>query len=142
MSINSSDLSKQALGSLQFRQDQRVANDFRAQKQAESKVVQTMADTNQAAQENARKHFATSPSRDVKTDDIMEMNNKMSQLNVHLSFEMSEDGDENIVKVLDQATGDVVRQIPSEEFIKMSKRIDDIMGQLSEIKGSLVNSQA
>jgi len=69
------------------------------------------------------------------------MNQKMSQLNVHLTFEMTEDRAQNIVKVLDQTTGDVVRQIPTEEFLKMSDRIDAIMSQLSDIKGTLVNSE-
>jgi Uncharacterized flagellar protein FlaG len=70
-----------------------------------------------------------------------EVNLKMRQLNVSLSFELSEEGGDNVVKVIDRETGDLVRQIPTEEFLKISKRIDDIFEEVSDLKGSLVNSE-
>jgi len=138
MSINSSDLSKQAFNNSTVRQDQRVADDFRTRHHLESKVIQTLSDTNKAGSNTAQ---SQRPHIDIEPSHIEEMNDKMTQLNVHLSFEKTEDGDKNIVKVVDQSTGDVVRQIPTEDFLKMSDRIDDIMDQLSDLKGSLVNSK-
>jgi len=140
MSINSSDLSKQVISALSLRQEQRAGDDFRALRQANEKTVQTSAGANRT-DANGQNAQSYSNSAKVEPRDVEEMNSKMSQLNVHLTFEMTEDRNQNIVKVLDQSTGDVVRQIPTEEFLKMSERIDAIMSQLTDIKGTLVNSK-
>ena len=140
MSISSSDFSKQALGGIPNRPDQRIADDFRAMRQVNSKVVQNTADSNRANSGNQGQASQSSPK--IEPQQVEKVNQKMAQLSVHLSFEVNEGGDQNVVKVMDQTTGDVVRQIPTEEFLKMSERIDAIMSQLSEVKGSLVNSQA
>lgn len=139
MSINASDFSKQGLN-YSVRPEQRAAEDFAALRQANAKVVQNTADTNRTSKENQHSGSYASPQK-VEQQDVEVMSKKLSQLNVHLTFEVSEDRDQNIVKVLDQTTGDVVRQIPTEEFLKMSDRIDAIMSQLSDIKGTLVNSE-
>ncbi|MBJ7539807.1 flagellar protein FlaG [Marinomonas transparens] len=141
MSINSSDLSKQSIGAIPARQDYRADENFRALRQASTKAIQTLADSNKTSKEsNNGQRFFGSPKVDPQK--VEDANKKMSQLNVQLSFEVTDDRSQNIVKVLDQSTGDVVRQMPTEEFLKMSERIDAIMSQLSDIKGTLVNSQA
>jgi len=139
MSINASDFSKQGLN-YSLKPEQRAAEDFAALRQANAKIVQNTADTGRADRDNRNTHYFNS-SEKVDARDVEAMNKKMSHLNVHLTFEMTEDRAQNIVKVLDQTTGDVVRQIPTEEFLKMSDRIDAIMSQLSDIKGTLVNSE-
>ncbi|QUX96949.1 flagellar biosynthesis protein FlaG [Marinomonas sp. CT5] len=139
MSINSSDFSKQSLGVVATRQDQRTGEQFRAQREANAKAIQNSADSNKADNKSSNQSFAHSPK--IDPEKIVNANKKMSQLNVQLSFEMTEDRSKNIVKVLDQTTGDVVRQMPTEEFLKMSERIDAIMSQLSDVKGTLVNSE-
>ena len=140
MSINSSDFSKQSVGVVAARQDQRMGEQFRAQREANAKAIQNSADSNTADNKSSNNQsFTNSPK--VEPEKIENANRKMSQLNVQLSFEMTEDHSKNIVKVLDQTTGDVVRQMPTEEFLKMSERIDAIMSQLSEVKGTLVNSE-
>tara|TARA_R110001583_G_scaffold47078_1_gene147428 strand:+ start:549 stop:971 length:423 start_codon:yes stop_codon:yes gene_type:complete len=139
MSINSSDYTKQSLGGITVRQDQRADEHFKTLRQASAKAIQNSADSNKAGNNSNNQGSSRSP--DVKPHDIDIANKKMSQLNVHLRFEMTEDRSKNIVKVMDQTTGDVVRQMPTEEFLKMSERIDAIMSQLSDIKGTLVNSE-
>ncbi|MEP3350894.1 MAG: flagellar protein FlaG [Marinomonas sp.] len=140
MSINTSDFSKQSIG-YSVNPEQRAAEDFATIRQAKAKVVQDMADTAKTDQESKDARSSSSPAK-VEPHDIEMMNEQMSQLNVQLTFEMTEEREQNIVKVLDQSTGDVVRQIPTEEFLKMSERIDAIMSQLSDIRGTLVNSEA
>ncbi|NLQ18801.1 flagellar protein FlaG [Marinomonas sp. M1K-6] len=140
MSINVSDFSKQGIPYSLRPNEQRAAEDFAALRQSNAKVVQNTADSNKADRDNNPSHFSNL-SAPVEPNDLKAMNKKLSQLNVHLTFEMTEDRAQNIVKVLDQSTGDVVRQIPTEEFLKMSERIDAIMSQLSDIKGTLVNSE-
>ena len=57
------------------------------------------------------------------TDNI---NRAMQLANQNLEFEFSMDRDTNktIVKVLDKSTGEVVRQIPSEETVAIARSID------------------
>ena len=140
MSINSSDFSKQSLGGVTVRQDQRADEHFKALRQASAKAIQNSADSNKTGNNNSNNQEA-SRSPKIEPESIDVANKKMSQLNVQLRFEMTEDRSKNIVKVMDQTTGDVVRQMPTEEFLKMSERIDAIMSQLSDIKGTLVNSE-
>ena len=140
MSINSSDFSKQPMGVVTTRQDQRADEQFRALREANAKVIQGSADSNKTGANSSNSQGAASSAR-IEPKQIENANIKMSQLNVQLSFEMTEDRKNNIVKVLDQTTGDVVRQMPTEEFLKMSERIDAIMNQLSDVKGTLVNSE-
>lgn len=139
MTINASDFSKQSM-TYSMKPELRASEDFAAQRQQNAKVVQNTDDASKADRDN--RHSETFSSQVVvEPTDVETVNQKMAQLNVRLTFEMSEDQDQNIVKVLDQTTGDVVRQIPTEEFLKMSDRIDAIMNQLSDIKGTLVNSE-
>jgi len=142
MSINASDFSKYGFN-YSSRPEQRAIEDFTAMRQSNAKVVQNLADTARSNKESTEKKDVqmAQPLAKIEPNDIQEMNQKMSQLNVHLTFEIADDQKQNIVKVLDQSTGDVVRQIPTEEFLKMSERIDAIMNQLSDIKGTLVNSE-
>lgn len=121
--------------------DQRVAEDFAALRQANAKAVQIAADSSKTNKDNHNSQSFGSSSK-KQSHNIEAMNKQMSQLNVQLTFEMTDDRKKNIVKVLDQTTGDVVRQMPTEEFLKMSERIDAIMDQLSDIKGALVNNEA
>ncbi|MEP7728105.1 flagellar protein FlaG [Marinomonas primoryensis] len=139
MSINSSDYTKQSLGGITVRQDQRADEHFKTLRQASAKAIQNSADSNKTGNNSNNQGSSRSPN--IEPHDIDIANKKMSQLNVHLRFEMTEDRSKNIVKVMDQTTGDVVRQMPTEEFLKMSERIDAIMSQLSDIKGTLVNSE-
>ncbi|MBD5769749.1 flagellar protein FlaG [Marinomonas colpomeniae] len=140
MSINTNDFSKQNIN-YSVNTDHRTAEEFTALRQANAKVVQNMTDTAKSDSENKdSRSFASSVK--IEPREIEAANEKMSQLNVQLTFEMTEEREQNIVKVLDQTTGDVVRQIPTEDFLKMSERIDAIMDQLTDIKGTLVNSEA
>lgn len=147
MAIGSSDFSKNSVTALQYRQDQQpVSEEFLEAKKQESKQVNGLngaeaqkqrkeADLEKKGQEERQSNIVVD---EKKASDVSD---KMSALNVQLSFEIAKDGDTNVVKVVDQNTGDVVRQIPSEEFLKMSERIDEIITELGDIKGSLVNNR-
>ena len=143
MSI-SSDFSKNTFAALQTSQSTQLAEQaFQATHQKDAKVVQESADTNTTgdmSQERSN-NSAQSFSPASQTPDVEEVNVKMRQLSVGLSFEKTDDGQNNVVKVIDQETGDLVRQIPSEEFLEMSERLDEIFGELNDLKGNLVNNQ-
>ena len=151
MAIGINDVSKNAVESLPFRQDQKVLNDelvalnkqeikkVKAAEKAELDHQRNAKNVDKDDKGNKKDELKQSPS--ISSDMVENATNKMSLLNVQLSFEISEDGKNDIIKVIDKETGEEVRQIPSEEFLRMSDRIDDIISELSEIKGSLVNNR-
>ncbi|MEC8081435.1 MAG: flagellar protein FlaG [Pseudomonadota bacterium] len=146
MSI-SSDFSRNSLSPLQTGQQTQVSEqEFVDAKQKESQVIKQSADISNTSEDSKSGNDLASSngsSNQKVVDEVKmeEVNIKMRQLSVGLSFEMTEDGSDNIVKVVDQETGDLVRQIPSEEFLEMSKRLDSIFGELTDLKGNLINSE-
>lgn len=144
MAIGVSDLSKNTLGSLQFRQDsQLVQEQIKQTEQKNAKVVQESADSNLSQFDQRSKQVAEEPAAEVTVDEALvnKTSQNMAQLNMQLSFKLSDSGKQNVVLVLDKATGDVVRQIPSEEFVKMSERIGELVNELGDLKGTLVNNK-
>ena len=141
MSINS-DFSKLSTTPLQTGQaNQLTEREFVKDKRLEAQVVQQTADTNSTDKEfESGSDFASGSIELVDEPKVEEVNLKMRQLSLGVSFELTDDS-ENIVKVIDQETGEIVRQIPTEEFLEMSQRLDDIFGELSSLKGNLINSK-
>ena len=71
-----------------------------------------------------------------------------------LSFRLDRDYDTTVISVMDKSTDDLVRQIPSEEFLKFAQKIDELCEQnksksmsefhpdKDEIKGLLFDEKA
>ncbi|RQW28676.1 flagellar protein FlaG [Rhodobacteraceae bacterium CH30] len=51
-----------------------------------------------------------------------------------LKFSQDEETGINVVKVIDTASGDVIRQMPSEEMLKIAQSLDKIVGVLFQDK--------
>lgn len=60
-------------------------------------------------------------------DDI---NKVMAGFSISVRFQVDPDYKELIVKVVDQDTGKLIRQIPTEDVVKMSKAMDNLKGLL------------
>ena len=52
-----------------------------------------------------------------------------------LQFSVDEDSGRTVIKITDTATKEVIRQIPSEEVLRLNKELD-------RLKGTLLNQQA
>jgi len=66
---------------------------------------------------------------------VHEINANLATRSISLQFEIDQDTDKLIVKVVDQANGVVIRQIPNEEVVRIAK----VMGKAP---GLLVSQQA
>jgi len=66
---------------------------------------------------------------------VQAVNASLEMRSVSLQFEIDKDTDKVIVKVVDQANGVVIRQIPTEEVVRIAK----VMGKAP---GMLVSQQA
>ena len=64
-----------------------------------------------------------------------ELSDMMSMMRKGLAFKVDENSGQAVVTVLDRDTGDVIRQMPSEEALKLAEK-------LSEVTGLLMKTQA
>jgi len=66
---------------------------------------------------------------------VKQINTELQTRSISLQFEVDAETDKVVVKVVDQANGVVIRQIPTEEVVRIAK----VMGKAP---GLLVNGQA
>ncbi|KJV29251.1 hypothetical protein VI06_10820 [Aquitalea magnusonii] len=84
---------------------------------------------------------ATNDGTQQKKSDPLELQNSVKQLNdvaklysSQLEFSVDKETNIQVVKVVDQDTHQVIRQIPSEDAIRIAKAIDDFKGLLLKDK--------
>jgi len=73
---------------------------------------------------------AAAPGREEVTEAVKKLNEAMPMSAQSLTFEIDEDSKEIVVKIIDQSTKEVVRQMPSKEALEMAKAIDKMQGLL------------
>lgn len=57
-----------------------------------------------------------------------DMQARLKRLNTELRLEVDQKSDKVIVKIVDQGTKQVIRQIPSEELLAISERLEEFVG--------------
>lgn len=70
------------------------------------------------------------PGKDEVSAAVKKLNEAMPPSAQSLEFEIDEDSQEIVVKIIDQSTREVVRQMPSKEALEMAKAIDKMQGLL------------
>ena len=70
----------------------------------------------------------------VGTEDVgfiaEELNNSMAMLNSSVSFSIDDVTDSTVIKVIDNDTGDVIRQVPPETMLNLLQRMTEMVGLL------------
>jgi len=61
---------------------------------------------------------------------VFSTNDLLKRLNTELKVELDDELNMVVVKVIDSDSQEVVRQIPAEEFVELSKRMKDAIGML------------
>ncbi|CDS50304.1 hypothetical protein [Polaromonas sp. CG9_12] len=61
---------------------------------------------------------------------LEDINKVLTGFSISVQFQIDPDYKELIVKVVDQDTGKLIRQIPTEDVVKMSKAMDNLKGLL------------
>lgn len=74
-------------------------------------------------------------------DTVEEMNQSSTIRNTSLQFVFDEKGEPPVVKVIDTDNGEMIRQIPSELVVKLSKAIDEMADNESSRMGFLFDNQ-
>ena len=70
------------------------------------------------------------PDYDTINHAIEDFNKKMAMMGSHIRIEFDKETNMKVVKVIDDATKEVIRQIPSEQMLRIAKYIDELTGLL------------
>jgi len=73
---------------------------------------------------------AATPTREEVREAVKEIQRSVANNTTNLQFSVDEDTGRTIVSVIDTETRQVVRQIPSEEVMRMSRALDRMQGLL------------
>ena len=73
-------------------------------------------------------------SRQELEEAVKQVNDFLKPINNSIQFNLDDDTGKTIVKVIDLATKDVIRQFPSEEMLGIAKAIDKMKGLLVQQK--------
>lgn len=68
------------------------------------------------------------------TQAVKDLNKSMEALSQGLEFSVDTDTDKTVVKVIDQQTREVIRQMPTQEALDIAKAIDRMQGLLIKQK--------
>ncbi|WP_404401955.1 flagellar protein FlaG [Idiomarina seosinensis] len=82
----------------------------------------------------------TSSSAAAVAEQIEQLNQSQTIRNTSLQFVMQENNEPPVVQVVDQDSGDVIRQIPSEVAVKIAKAIDELVDTEDSRSGFLFDS--
>lgn len=78
---------------------------------------------------------------DIQTA-VEEITEFVQARNRQLAFSIDEESQRSVVKVTDAESGEVIRQIPSEEVLALSERIRELQTDVGAAVGVLFNKQA
>ncbi len=70
------------------------------------------------------------PSRQDLNKAVKAVNDFVSTVNSSLKFSVDEDTGQTVVKVIDDATKEVIKQFPSEQMLEIAKALDSLKGLL------------
>lgn len=91
-----------------------------------SQSVTAVPGTGSVAQTNA----SGSGNKDPLQQAIKEVQDALSPVARDLRFSIDEDSGATVIKIMDSATNKVVKQIPSEEMLRISQALEKLQGLL------------
>jgi len=82
---------------------------------------------------------APDPEKDVErvsevVDAVQESMDMIKETNNHLLFSVDEQTEEVMVKVTNKDSGEVIREIPSQEFLDLAANFEQMVGLMFDIK--------
>lgn len=96
---------------------------------------------------NASNENADTQSNDIEANSsnvesaVGEVSEFVQSQNRNLNFSYNQDSNQSVVKVTDSETGELIRQIPSEEVLRLSERIKDLQSDVGATVGVLFNKE-
>ena len=128
-SIGNASMSMQAMSAAPARDAQAARNQTESAAGVETRAENVQQNAN--AQEQAQRV----PSAGELQKALEEVAKAVAPMAQSLQFSLDKDSGKTVVKVMDTDTNEVIRQIPSEEVLAISKAVD-------KLKGLLIKQQA
>ena len=116
---------------------QAEVQDLESQSNAERRVEET---AKVSLQEADNSEALNSNSVNIESA-VAEISEFVQAQNRQLAFSIDEASQRSVVKVTDSESGDVIRQIPSEEVLALSERIKELQTDVGAAVGVLFNKQ-
>lgn len=117
-------MSIQAIGSSPNKPAERVPGETGAV-QTPARAAAAPVDSKAAVEKSA-----SVPTQEQVKDAVANINKSLQALSQDLVFSVDTDSKRTIVKVVDQKTQEVIRQIPTPEALEISKALDTVQGLL------------
>lgn len=119
-----------------------VKNEQAAQQVAAQQVVEKPVPDNKSAKPQAEQVHAVNGSgtQPVKLEDSVDLANAAMQISSYnLQFRVHEESGRIQVKVIDSQSGDVIKEIPSEQMLELSASIKEMLEKFDKMVGLLVD---
>lgn len=98
--------------------------------QPQTARVNELGGTQNAARPDPANNEAVAPDRETLLQAVDEVKKAIAPVAQNLLFSIDDDTGRTIVKIVDSQTDEVIRQMPSEEVLAISKAIDKLQGLL------------
>ena len=92
------------------------------------------ADALHRAAHGHRRQLAEAEAQESTADLVEKFRSKMQNIQRDLSFSVDDSTGDVVVRVIDGESGKIVRQIPSEEILRLTERLDEMRSLLFEAK--------
>lgn len=79
---------------------------------------------------------AASSRTELGRDQLVEPVERINEVmrNYGVQFDLGEEYDRVVTRIIDQESGDVIRQIPAEEVMRIAARLNEVQGRLIELE--------
>lgn len=113
--------------------------DREAQVQAQVRPVEKSSEAarNALDEKRLRREEDQAKSRMSRADlqaALNDVQERMDQMGTNLQFAMDKVAEDIVVKVTDKKSGELIRQIPSEDVVKLRKKLEELSGLLFDEK--------
>lgn len=111
-----------------------VAAEASATEVRQARAAQASSASNVQTEQAPSQTQKADATRQELEEAVKQVNDFLKPINNSIQFNLDDDTGKTIVKVIDLATKDVIRQFPSEEMLSIAKAIDQMKGLLVQQK--------
>jgi len=104
-------------------------------KQVTQPNIETSINIRKAAMPSHNMEKVSMPSKEELKNTIEHLNKHMDSLDTNVKFGFDEKAEQMFVNVMERSTGKIIRRIPTEEAMKISEKMKEIVGMIFDKKG-------
>ena len=106
-----------------------------ANKQVTQPGIETSTNIRKTVTPSAKIEKNIVPSKNELKNTIEHLNKHMEDLDTNVKFGFNDKVEHMFVNVMERSTGKIIRKIPTEEAMKISEKMKEIVGMIFDKKG-------